>query len=66
MPLGAFFGPPFERNTTSIFSFELRNWIKNGPDTVRGVRPDKDLVGELTLGISENIILNLLPEGLIV
>ena len=26
------FGPPFERNSTSIFSFELRNWIKNGPD----------------------------------
>ena len=32
MPLGPFFGPPFERNSTSIFSFELRNWIKNGPD----------------------------------
>ena len=32
VPLGPFFGPPFERNCTSIFSFELRNWIKNGPD----------------------------------
>ena len=33
VPLGPFFGPTFERNSTSIFSFELRNWIKNGPDT---------------------------------
>ena len=32
MPLGPFFGPPFERNSTSIFSFELRNWIQKGPD----------------------------------
>ena len=33
MPLGPFFGSTFERNSTSIFSFELRNWIKKGPDT---------------------------------
>ena len=32
VPLGPLFGPPFERNSTSIFSFELRNWIKKGPD----------------------------------
>ena len=35
VPLGPFFGPPFERNCTSIFSFELRNWIKNGPEDGR-------------------------------